>query len=386
MKKILLSICVFVFSTSLVAQQTNINVDLMNESVTKGYANTSITPVFAPINSSFSTPPIWSDNCSSASNWLFENTSTLNIDWRIETDPNATPAGGTLTPMASATASDGFLFVSSDADGGATDLDGTTIECTFTNVTPIDLSAHPYVQLSFQHNFRWWQDTRTVRISSDNGVTWTDLDEITNNAGYTYPNQSSDNPHMSVYDISTLAGGQSEVKIQFYYNDNDYWAWYWAVDDIAISVLPDDNIQCMDEVMGGWWINYNNVTNSIGQDYTFYPISQATAQPYAYEAVVKNGGINQQAAQLKVDVNNGSWTDASNILNLGSGEQDTLGTQNFYTPTTSGLYEAKMCLSHRVGIRHSAVSIICFYPHFCFVLSRSSRCVKILCSLCILLS
>ena len=79
--------------------------------------------------------------------WIFENTSTLNINWRVEYDVNATPAGGALTPMASATAGNGYMFVSSDADGGSADNDGTTIECTFTNATPIDLSAYPDVVL-----------------------------------------------------------------------------------------------------------------------------------------------------------------------------------------------------------------------------------------------
>ena len=287
MKKLLLTICVILVSTALIAQQSNLNVELLNDGVQKGYSTMSVNPTFIPSNTSLSPSNIWYDDCSDPNNWLFENTSTLNIDWRVEYDPNATPAGGTLTPMASATASNGFMFVNSDADGGSTDNDGTTIECTFTNVTPVDLSAYPYVQLSFQHNFRWWQDTRIVEVSGDNGVTWSQVDEITNNAGYTYANQSSDNPHMSVYDISAVAGGRPEVKVRFYYNDNDYWAWYWAVDDIAISELPDDNIQCFDEVMGGWWINYNNVANSLGQDYTFYPLSQASAQPYAYEAVIR---------------------------------------------------------------------------------------------------
>ena len=341
MKKLLLTICVTLVSIAIIAQQSNLNIELHHEGVQKGYSTMSVNTAFTPSNTS-APSNIWYDDCSDANNWIFENTSSLNIDWRVEYDPNATPAGGTLTPMASATAANGYMFVSSDADGGTTDGDGTTIECTFTNATPIDLTAYPAVQLSFEHNFRWWKDTRIVEVSGDNGVTWNQVDEITNNAGYTYPDQSSDNPHMSVYDISAVAGGRPEVKVRFYYNDNDIWAWYWAVDDIAISELPDDNIQCFDEVMGGWWINYNNVANSLGQDYTFYPLSQASAQPYAYEAVVKNGGINQQYATLKVDVNNGSWTDASNVLTLQSGEQDTLGTTNLYTPSTTGLYEAKM--------------------------------------------
>ena len=32
---------------------------------------------------------IWSDDCSSASTWVFTNSSTLNINWAIEMDPNA---------------------------------------------------------------------------------------------------------------------------------------------------------------------------------------------------------------------------------------------------------------------------------------------------------
>ena len=81
----------------------------------------SVNPTFIPSNTSVSPSNIWYDDCSDPNNWLFENTSTLNIDWRVEYDPNATPAGGALTPMASATASNGFMFVNSDADGGSTD-------------------------------------------------------------------------------------------------------------------------------------------------------------------------------------------------------------------------------------------------------------------------
>ena len=64
---------------------------------------------------------------------------------------------------------------------------------------------------------------------------------------------------MSTYDISSVAGGQSEVLIQFYYNDNDIWAWFWAVDDIAISELPDNFIVSSEETFGGWWINYQSI-------------------------------------------------------------------------------------------------------------------------------
>ena len=87
----------------------------------KGYSTISVNPTFTPSNTLVSPSNIWYDDCSDPNNWLFENTSTLNIDWRIETDPTM-PAGGALTPFLSATASNGFMFVNSDADGGSTDM------------------------------------------------------------------------------------------------------------------------------------------------------------------------------------------------------------------------------------------------------------------------
>ena len=344
MKKTLLSVCAMVLATVTYAQSNLVNIP--NDNLIKGYTNMSTAPNFTPSASTAAPATIWSDDCSSASTWIFTNSSTLNIDWAIETDPNATPAGGTLTPMASASAANGYMMVSSDADGGANDGDGTTISCEFTNATPIDLSMYPNVQLTFEHNFRWWNDTRVVRISPDNGTTWVEVDEITNDQGYTYPNQSSDNPHLSTYDISSVAGGMSEVLVQFYYNDNDIWAWYWAVDDIAISELPDNLVVSSEEVMGGWWIGYQTI-GGLGQDYTFNPISQATANPYSFEAVLRNGGIGTQDVTMNVKVTEDGVSSfalatSANVLTLASGQQDTVVANATFTPANTGLYSAEI--------------------------------------------
>lgn len=344
MKKNLLFAFAILVVTGTFAQSNLVN--LPNDNLTKGYSTMSTIPIFTPSNSAAAPVVIWSDDCSSASTWIFTNSSTLGIDWAIEMDPNATPAGGALTPMASATASNGYMFVSSDANGGSVDNDGTTISCEFTNATPIDLSSYPFVQLTFEHNFRWWKDTRIVRVSPDNGATWVEVDEISNDATYSYPNQSSDNPHMSSYDISAVAGGQSQVLIQFYYNDNDIWAWYWAVDDIAISELPNNNISASDECMGGWWIGYQTV-GGLGQDYTFNPMAQVAANPYAFESVLRNGGIATQTATLHVEVTedaSGSnvLSTTSNALILASAEQDTLAANATFSPSNMGLYTIEM--------------------------------------------
>jgi hypothetical protein len=341
MKKFLLSVCAIVFATATFAQSNLVN--LPNDNLTKEYNNISITPNFITSVSAAAPITIWSDDCSDASTWVFTNTSTLNIDWYIETDPTINPqASGTgITPFASTTVSNGFLLVNSDINNTA-DNDGTPIVAEATTAQSIDLTNYPAVQLTFQHGFRWWNDTRIVRISIDNGLTWVDLDEISNETTYSYPNQTSDNPHMSTYDISSIAGGQAEVKVQFYYNDNDFWAWLWAIDDVAISVLPDNLVVSSEEVMGGWWIGYQTV-GGLGQDYTFNPISQATANPYAFESVLRNGGQGTQDVTMNVEVTeDASGTNVlsttANVLTLASGQQDTVAANATFTPANPGLY------------------------------------------------
>jgi hypothetical protein len=340
MKKPLLSICALLAIMTTFAQQAN---HLKNDNLTKDLT-ISTTPNVIPYTSrAAATPPIWYDDCSDASTWVFTNTSTLGLDWYVETDPALYPAASSagVTPLAMTTASNGFLFISSDFNNTA-DFDGTFMEAEVTNATPVDLTNYPNVQLTFQSAFRWWHDTRVVRVSPDNGLTWIEVDEISNELTYSYPNQTSNNPHMSTYDISAAAGGQSQVLVQFYYNDNDYWGWFWPIDDVAISELPDNLVVSSEEVIGGWWINYQTI-GGLGQDYTSYPLSQATANPYAFESVLRNGGVATQSAKMYANVTGaGNFSTTSNAITLTQGQQDTVAGTAMFTPTATGLYNIEM--------------------------------------------
>ena len=66
------------------------------------------------------------------------------------------------------------------------------------------------------------------------GVNWVNFD-ITDINGYPN-NQDSGNPEITTIDISQIADFSDSLLIQFYYYDNDYWAWYWAVDDKAVRI------------------------------------------------------------------------------------------------------------------------------------------------------
>ena len=304
----------------------------------------------SPSNSSSSSSTvIWQNDFSDASDWIFSNSSVPPLDWSIETNPDLNALNGmtalppALTPFVSTTVTNGFLFISSDATGGG-DNDGTPVEATATNSNPIDLSAWPYVQLTFNHNYRWWQDNRAVRVSGDNGATWTEF-SITDLNGY--PNlQNSGNPESTTYNISSVAGGQDSVLVQFYYFDNDIWAWYWAVDDVTISEIPDNALEISDAVQGGWWQGYLT-SGGDGYDYTYKPLSQLTANPYSFEAVLRNAGLAPQNTYLNVDVQDYTGTtvysDVSNSLLLDlSYPQDTFVLNSTYSPTSTGVYDVSM--------------------------------------------
>ena len=226
--------------------------------------------------------------------------------FRFETDANLIPVS-VLSPFASATASNGYLFIDSDACGGG-DGDGTPIFVTATIANAIDLSSEPSVVLSFSHNYRWWQDTRGVRVSGDNGATWHQY-ELTNNSGY--PNdQNSGNPEITSIDVSAVAGGQSQVLVQFYYEDNDYWAWYWAVDDVQFSRKDQHNVQNL----AAWVYGESTYFAEYGRT----PSSQMDANWVIGSQVTNDGVSNQTNVTLNADFGSFSATSSIAVLEADS--------------------------------------------------------------------
>ena len=284
---------------------------------------------------------LWSDDFALPATWAIANVGTNAEDWSFTTNPAAIPVAA-LSPMGSATAANGFLFVNSDANNAA-DADGTRIITTATNVTPIDLTGQPNVRLSFQHNFRWWHDTRGVRVSGDNGATWTDF-EISNETTYSTPNQNSDNPHITTVDISTVAGGQSQVLVQFYYDDNDYWGWYWAVDDVNITVTENYDLTLTKAYWGS--------TGSYGARLPYYQIPTAQVTAIDFSGIVLNNGVITQPDITFSAIIPSLYTGASAQYSLVMNQFDTLACSTSFTPaaavaahtvnfaTTSGATEA----------------------------------------------
>ena len=349
MKKIYLSICAIIISTAVFAQ-SRMAAETPQKEMIDFVAN--VTPSVTPSSSAVAPPPVWEDDCSDTADWVFTNTSIPPLDWRIESNSNlqalsVTTLPSSLTPFTSTSVANGFLWISSDAIPGNVDNDGTPTICEVTTANPIDLSAYPFVQLSFEHNFRWWKDTRGVRVSGDNGANWTEF-ELTNVNDYqpTFPNQNTNNPEITTINISAVAGGQSQVLVQFYYNDNDIWGWYWAVDDVKITEVPDNLIKMEEEVIGGWWVAYQTA-GGVGLDYTLNPMSQVAVNPYSFESVLINEGLATQNVSMHVEVTETAtqssvYTGSSSPLTLTAGMQDTVVATPTFSPTNYGVYSIEM--------------------------------------------
>ena len=278
---------------------------------------------------------LWENDFSDALTWTVSIDGSNPAGWEFSTDPSVIPVGA-LSPFASTSAANGFIFVNSDANNSA-DFDGDPIITTCTNVTPIDLSASPFVKLTLEHNYRWWQDTRGVRVSGDNGATWTDYQltcgaddpgncigcEATDN----YPgDQNTANPEVSSVDISATAGGMSQVLVQVYYNDNDYWGWYWAVDDIRINEIDAFDADLVDVIAGstGYW----------QEVLPYFQVPAAQVAPIEFKGVVKNVGVDDVNATFMATYT-GVYDGVSDPMLLSQGVQDTLTCLTTLTPPAS---------------------------------------------------
>ena len=266
---------------------------------------------------------LWSNSFNTPSDWVINNTAgTPGLGWEFSSNPAAIPVTQ-LSPFASTTAANGFLFVNSDANNTA-DFDGTFINTTATTSATINLTGQPVVRLRYQHNFRWWHDTRGVSVSADNGATWTDF-EMSNEADYSLPNQNAGNPEQTVIDISSIAGNQAQVKIRFYYNDNDYWGWYWAVDDVALFV-PEDNDLVM---LGGYW----GSTGAWGARLPYYQIPLSQLAPLDVAGIVKNyGALDQNDVVFTAALASGVWSGSSAAEAVLAGATDTISLTAALTP------------------------------------------------------
>lgn len=123
-----------------------------------------------------------------------------------------------------------------------------------------------------------------VRVSTD-GLTWTDFAPfpcLVTGAAAPPCVRWSDNPESVNVDISSVAANQPQVFLQLQWRGG--WEYFWAIDDMALSPLPDYEIA----------MNYAyNSTTGTGEEYGRIPSSQLPGTMNV-GAELFNLGLNEQ--------------------------------------------------------------------------------------------
>ena len=359
MKNIYISIFALLISVSLIAQVTPQIINNLD------YSKTFNNGAFASFNeitnsnsssASSTTNIIWESDFSDPNDWVLDNNGQNPpvYGWSIDSNSD-----GWWHPTGISSTSGGNFAELSNGDptvNPGTQVGGVIY--TMTTAQPInifDSIGSGNATLSFEEFGARFYDLQEVQVSTD-GINFTAVgdnlsySQLTNNGGSAYANPTFREINIANYIGTTPTtvwirfSWTSELNLpvtdQYYYNT--WIAYGWYIDDVKISASPANKITMDNEVMGGWWIDYL-IVGGLGQDYTFNPIIQATANPYIFESVIRNEGTESQDVTMHVDVSGvGSFSTTSNTLTLASNEQDTVGTSVGFTPTSTGLHTINM--------------------------------------------
>jgi hypothetical protein len=194
---------------------------------------------------------------------------------------------GPSTPPASVTQANGFMIFDSNYWDDPGSVCGGAIgsgadpapQDAWLTTNPISLSGIPGAVITFQQQYWHFQASTQVQISINGGGTWTTV--------YNNPLFISPNVEWVSINISTIAGGQPDVRFRFLFSGFYYW---WAIDDVTVFV-PNENDLLLSNP------RYTTVGNSgqeIYQDmmYDQYPVTMLT--PFRFSGQITNIGTSTQ--------------------------------------------------------------------------------------------
>ncbi|MCF8408833.1 MAG: T9SS type A sorting domain-containing protein [Crocinitomicaceae bacterium] len=270
---------------------------------------------------------IWQNDFSVGSDWVYDNTSSPYLDWTITTNADTIPVT-TLSPAVFTSVNNGFAFINSDAQGQS-----GTQNANMTYTGSIDCSAYSNVSIVFEQSYRTYLDTRIIRVSNDGGTIWTDF-IVTDGTEPTA--QNSPNPDVYSINISSVAGGQANVKVQINYQGN--WGWYWAIDDMKIIETDQYDIKLQTTSFG--------TDGAFGARLPYFQIPTAQIAPINFGGVIKNIGvqdINDAGFTAVVTGASGFYSGVGGPLVIPAATQDTIYCSTTFTPAaTSSIYSVQV--------------------------------------------
>jgi hypothetical protein len=334
MKKIF-TICAVLASTMAIAQGPG---NLAKKAFKMNKYSGSNEGSTQAVTSSGSRAVFYTNDFSNPSDWNMDNTSSPALDWAIVTALPSSLTGQGFGPTFNSTSGGNFALIDSDGAGGS-----ATQNANMTTATPIDCSAQPSVEISFDNYHRIYYETHKVMISTD-GVNYTEFSVNTGyGAGINYV--TSPNAEKVSVNITSVAANASSVTIRFNYVGA--WDWFWCIDDVELSDAPADDVRLTNTVY------YNETLDVIfgtPLDYPIVPSNQI--DNIVVKGTVENLGTNTATnAQLDLAVVNSAsatiFNGSSPAADLapGSGPRlDSLiwphsATQDTYTLNYSGDFD-----------------------------------------------
>ena len=279
---------------------------------------------------SFAQAAFWSENFNSAANWVHGGTNGGAEVWTWTTDPGAgfqTP-NGAVPAFGAATASTGYYYFNSDANGEfdhAVTLTGTG--------NPADCSGKSNVHLRFYTQYFHYTPTAVAEIGVSVG-----------GGPFTYyqllPGLPTDQIAEGTADIDLpQVGGQSNVVIQFRWTGN--FEYHWKVDDVELyefeapisDVTFKVNTALINVAPSGMWI----IGNFTGPTPTLAPMTNDGGGIWSYTTPLGAGDYAYRFinGSNPANVEDGLPLSACGVANPQVGGFDrtvTVGTEDLVLP------------------------------------------------------
>ncbi len=246
------------------------------------------------------------------------------VDW-VWTDEGPGSTGSTY-PVPPLNTSTGWAMIDDDHEGQI----GMPTEAFL--VSPvIDLSsAPPDLKLEFDQYFQEWQNDLTyVGISTNGGISWT---EVLINQGV--GRDLRPNPELKSINISDLvAADPANVQIRFRYKS--IWDYGWQIDNIGIYELPPYELELIDGTISH---------SGDGTEFGRVPADQFGTELYV-AAQLFNGGsmpLNDVIVSIEVFGPNGlpAYTHDLQLAELPSWDTVTVSAMITVPPSVAGIYHA----------------------------------------------
>ena len=273
--------------------------------------------------------------------WVYRGTSTTPSNATGSRGGYAGSAATGQTPIASATASNGFVIFDSDF------LDNAGIAGNFGNgIAPsvqvasmvtdmIDLTSYTVIDLMFTQYYRRFAGPGAsqavpatyIDFSTDGGATFPY--SVTLNAAIAVNSGTASND-IATISAGSMVGGHDSVKVRFRW-DGDYY--FWQIDDIAIINTPANRL------------TYTDYNGAPAQDIIFGPASGSSrmgittlkqARSLSFDCnIINSGSAAQSNVKLTVDIFNSSGSNvqsvsSATITTLNAGDTANWNTLNTY--------------------------------------------------------